>query len=88
LSLSADFYSDGQKPPIDHTIDHMLIPPLMFKVPGECKYLIGQNNVGQNFRHLEKFRHFCPVKQPGDASFLRQDFRHLREIPTSFFPIR
>jgi len=25
--------------------------------------------------HLNKFRHFCPVKQREDASFLRQSFR-------------
>jgi len=32
--------------------------------------VIGQNNVGQNVRHLDQFRRFCPVKQPEDASFL------------------
>jgi len=31
--------------------------------------------IGQNFRHLNKFRHFCPVKQPEGASFLGQNFR-------------
>jgi len=31
--------------------------------------------VGQIIRHLNKFRHLCPVKQPEDASFLGQDFR-------------
>jgi len=33
------------------------------------EYPLGQKNVGQNFLHLGKFRHFCPVKQPEDASF-------------------
>jgi len=37
--------------------------------------LIGQNNVGQNVRHLDKFCHLFPVKQPEDASFLGQNFR-------------
>jgi len=38
-------------------------------------YLIGQNNVGQIFRHLNKFRYFCLVKQPEDASFRGQNLR-------------
>jgi len=33
-------------------------------------YLIGHQTklfVGQDFRHLNKFHRFCPVKQPEDA---------------------
>jgi len=25
--------------------------------------------IGQSFRHLDRLRHFCPVKPPEDASF-------------------
>jgi len=27
--------------------------------------------IGQNFCHLDIFRHFCPVNQPKDKTFVR-----------------
>jgi len=50
--------------------------------------LIGQNNVGQNFCHLDIFRHFCPVNQPKDST-LGQNFCTLfKEKFLYFCPIR
>jgi len=36
--------------------------------------LIGQNNIGQNFRHLDRFHHFCPIKHPEMQAFLDKIF--------------